>query len=262
MLNNALKRGYRFIGFESFEDTQTFNLKNVKKLMKKSILLRHDVDGDLSAAAEMARLENKLGISSTYFLMWRSPCYNLMSRVGQDFVDFIIKSGHKIGLHYDQGYDAERNIPRHTTEIAIQREASWLEELLKIRVHAISFHQPSPALLQEGINCGKRINTYDKHLLSNYKYISDSNRIFPLWLSDKPKTLSYIDAIANCWPQSMQILIHPMWWVYDKKTTNEVWNLILKNNLRLTEQQLLATERAFGMKRKYIIREDSDSVKS
>jgi len=43
-------------------------------------LLRHDVDVDVGAALEMAKVEKSLGVSSTYFLMLRPPVYNLMSR--------------------------------------------------------------------------------------------------------------------------------------------------------------------------------------
>ncbi len=269
MLNRALDCGYRFIGFDRLHKTEAdenTKLDNAQPSMQHSILLRHDVDGDLAAAATMAGLEAEMGISSTYFLMWRSPCYNLMSRAGQKFAESLIKNGHQIGLHYDQGYDALRNIPRYVTEAAIQREACWLEELLNTKVHAVSFHQPSSVLLQEGIDCGGRINTYDKNLLSCFKYISDSNRIFPLWLPDsfipfcqnsEKDSLSYIDAIAKSWPQSMQLLIHPMWWVYDEKNTEAVWDLVLKSNFNTAQIQMLDTERAYGCERVFVIKRKS-----
>jgi len=256
MLNKALNCGYRFIGFDSLRDGKTRKQKKTSKTklpIQQSILLRHDIDGDLSAATAMAHQEAKLGITSTYFLMWRSPCYNLMSRSSQNFAESIIEYGHQIGLHYDQGYDAEREISREVSEVTIQKEANWLEDLLNTKVHAVSFHQPSSTLLEEGINCGDRINTYDKNLLSNFKYISDSNRKFSLWLNYNENCLDYSDAIANAWPQAMQILVHPMWWVYEQSTTNSVWDSVLQNNLLLAEKQLLATERAYGKKRKFII---------
>ncbi len=259
MLKSALNCGYQFIGFDYLENhnCKVDRLDDVDTERKGLILLRHDVDGCLLAAATMARLEAELGIASTYFLMWRSPCYNLMSRANQTFAESLIKHGHQIGLHYDQGYDALRDIPRHVTEASIQREASWLEELLNTKVHAVSFHQPSSVLLQEGINCGNRVNTYNKQLLSSFKYISDSNRQFQLWLNEKRNDFSYSDAIASSWPYSMQILVHPMWWVYEQKTTNLVWDSVIENNFRIMEQQLLATERAFGIKRNFSIQEDT-----
>ena len=47
--------GYNFVFFS----------KNIKK--NKNILLRHDVDIDILKAYEMAKIENKLNIKSTYF---------------------------------------------------------------------------------------------------------------------------------------------------------------------------------------------------
>ena len=263
MLNKGLASGYRFIGFDSLLNDRTSKQKKTlktKELTQQSILLRHDIDGDLSAAIAMARQEAELGITSTYFLMWRSPCYNLMSRSSQNFAESIIQCGHQIGLHYDQGYDDDRDIPRQVSEVTIQREANWLEELLNTKIHAVSFHQPSLALLEEGINCGERINTYDKNLLSNFKYVSDSNREFSLWLNDNRSSLDYSDALANSWPQAMQILVHPMWWVYEESETNSVWDSVLRSNLLQTEKQLIATERAYGRKREFVIKSDNNNV--
>lgn len=41
-------------------------------------LIRHDVDGDLMAALDMAKIENALGIKSTYFLLHTAPYYGIM----------------------------------------------------------------------------------------------------------------------------------------------------------------------------------------
>jgi hypothetical protein len=45
----------------------------------------------------------------------------------QAYADNIIQYGHQIGLHYDRGYDVEHDILQQASEVAIQREASWLE---------------------------------------------------------------------------------------------------------------------------------------
>ena len=69
------------------------NFSELKSNEGGIILLRHDVDNDVQAARKMAFLENKLGIRSTYFLMTRSPIYNLFSRHNQDAVEEILKLG-------------------------------------------------------------------------------------------------------------------------------------------------------------------------
>ena len=111
MIRLAQERGYNFINFndvkfisENSKDT-TYDL--ISNYNKGQILLRHDVDVNLSAAAKMASAEHKLGVKTTYFLMWRSPCYNLMSRSSQKYVEKILTLGHSIGLHYDHGFDLE-----------------------------------------------------------------------------------------------------------------------------------------------------------
>jgi len=53
----------------------------------------------------------------------------------------------------------------------------------------------------------------------------------------------------KCYPKNLQILIHPMWWVYSDETTGEVWNKVIKSNFYESQNQLLETERAFGEKR-------------
>jgi hypothetical protein len=243
MLQSARQAGYRFISFGE--------LKKKDVAPNGQILLRHDVDGDLAAALEMAKVEADLGVFSTYFLMWRSPCYNLLSRSGQTHAESITRLGHQIGLHYDQGFDMLKGIPVDITELIIQREVLWLEQLLDIHIDAVSFHQPSPAILENGINCGERVNTYDRNLLSDFLYVSDSNRVFPIWAhiadSEKPA------AIAKCYPKNMQILIHPMWWVYDELSTEAVWNRVLLSNLHQSQRQMLATEGAYGPERRFLI---------
>ena len=212
------------------------------------MIYRHDIDADLSAAYKMAKEEAEIGIQSTYFLMWRSPCYNLMSRSNHQFVELILEMGHQIGLHYDQGFDALRNPTTVETSLMVKKQADWMEDLFSTKISSVSFHQPSSSLLQEGIDCGKRINTYDRLKLANYNYISDSNRVFPIWQnsSNESENVSSVMALADIFPNNVQLLIHPIWWVYDNETTEEVWDSVVFCNIKNTLRQLTETERAYG----------------
>jgi hypothetical protein len=249
MLVRALASGYTFVGFDEVLDDQDSELESLESSLELSrskkdkgrILLRHDVDVDLSAAAVMARTEAQLGIKSTYFLMWRSPCYNLMSRAGQEFAEQILELGHDIGLHYDQGFDSSRSKSEQFSANQINLQADWIEHLLDCQVSAVSFHQPSKVLLQADIQCGKRVNTYDRSTLSGFRYISDSNH--------------ELDALKRCFPEDLQLLVHPMWWVYDEDSTRKVWDMALTNNFNKAQKQFLETERAYGPKREIIIKE-------
>lgn len=256
LLAHAKGSGYRFI---SFADA-SIGSQNVSKDSGGGgrILLRHDVDVDLAAASEMARLESSLGIQSTFFLMWRSACYNLMSRSNQFFAEAILAMGHSIGLHYDQGFDVLHKLGPEETAESVNQQANWLEKLLGCKVNAVSFHQPSAALLQEGIDCQTRINTYDKVKLRDFRYISDSNRVFQLWTNKEfardPNEVestekSYSTVLADCFPEDIQLLIHPMWWVYEDGDTEAVWERAILSNLNKMQNQLIETERAYGARR-------------
>lgn len=265
MLERALASGYTFVGFDEVLDDQDSELESLESPLELSrskkdkgrILLRHDVDVDLSAAAVMASTEAQLGIKSTYFLMWRSPCYNLMSRAGHEYAEQILELGHDIGLHYDQGFDSSRSKSEQFSANQINLQADWIEHLLDCQVSAVSFHQPSKVLLQADVQCGKRVNTYDRSTLSGFRYISDSNRIFPLWiLSDESLGPDHkLDALKRCFPEDLQLLVHPMWWVYDEDSTRKVWDMALTNNFNKAQKQFLETERAYGPKREMIIKE-------
>jgi len=261
MLRRAMELRYRFIGFEELEIPPSHQSVAREFHSDKSshgrILLRHDVDGDLAAALKMASREAELGVLATYFLMFRSPCYNLMSRAGHTFAAELVSLGHQIGLHYDQGFDAIRGLPLKHTEAAIAREAEWLEQLLGVSVAAVSFHQPSSALLQSGVDCGNRINTYNQSLLAEFQYFSDSNRVFPLFdaVEAAPNAIDFdfFDALAVHYPKNIQLLIHPMWWVYEETSTEDVWDSVLLSNLHQAQNQMLATERAYGARRTFAI---------
>lgn len=257
LLEEAQTAGYRFCGFDQLRsDSDSI------KANGGVILLRHDIDADLSAASMMASLEADLGVTSTYFLMWRSPLYNLFSRSSYYHVEQILSVGHKIGLHYDHGFDeVVLGASSEESEKRIIEEVDLIESNFDCSVDAVSFHQPAPRLLQSSLSCAGRVNTYDFRRLKNFRYVSDSNRTFKLWENSDAKTKNdpRSGAIAACFPENLQILIHPLWWVYDKLTTNEVWNSAIESNFDQSQRQLLMTERAFGKKRTLSIVESTDN---
>ena len=240
LLQHSLKVGYKFAKFNK--------LSNINQ-NTGIILLRHDVDADLFAAANMARLESNLGITSTYFLMWRSPLYNLMGRESQKFVEEIINLGHSLGLHYDQGFDELGKKSKKFSVKCISQQSRWIEEIYNCKIQAVSFHQPSKKLIKSRLDCGQKINTYDFKKLANFKYISDSNRNFPLWNNNSFIKKVDFEAISRCFPQNLHILFHPMWWIYDEKKIEDVWDKVLINKFNITQKQLVSTERTFGKKR-------------
>jgi hypothetical protein len=223
-----LSRGYRF---------ESFGQAKFQAVDSRVCLLRHDVDADVDAALRMAELESEMGIKATYFLMLRSPAYNLMARHSSRAVESILHLGHWIGLHYDRGFVPVGELGH---EKWMEYEAKALETLFGERVDAISFHQPGRDVLDGKVNTGSRINTYDRDTLRYFQYFSDSNRTLKLGVEDLNG-------------QNLQLLLHPMWWVYNDLGTFDVWDRVIENNFELSQTQFLSTEGAYGPRRKITV---------
>lgn len=227
ILRTAMRSGYVFSSFGERNDSEHV------------CLLRHDVDADLQAASIMAEEERKLGVRSTFFIMTRSPLYNLMSRASVRLIQKIIALGHFIGLHYDQGFTPDARL---STAEWIDYEADMLEKMFHVSVEAVSFHQPGEAVLQGQMDTGHRINTYSPTQMAGFHYASDSNRLF--------KNYSPLQIFEERLFKKLQLLIHPLWWVYgDSPSTEEAWEQALLSNFSQMQEQLLATEGAYGPQR-------------
>lgn len=237
LLDLAQMNGYAFL---SFDDPQRFNDRAV-------CLLRHDIDVDLGAAVQLAEIEAKAGIKATYFLMLRSPVYNLFSRSNHRFVERLLVLGHYLGLHYDEGFQPAGDQPLGDL---IYFEADILGRTFGVQVKSVSFHQPSPAFLERNLDLPGLINTYNREDLRGFTYLSDSNKS---WVKGSP--LSFF---AHREPLKIHLLIHPIWWNYRRSdlTTEAIWDLGLLANWNRCQEQLLATERAYGGPRRFQIQNE------
>ena len=255
ILTRAKDIGYRFITFEDLFGNNA--RKDLFKANNGLCLLRHDIDASLFAALELSCLERELAITSNYFFMLRSPCYNLLSRFNSDCVRKIIENGHAAELHYDQGYDEVQGFSIAETEASIKREIIFLQETFNRKIHSVSFHQPSQKVLNNKIKCYGRVNTYDKEILKDFYYISDSNRKFEPFncinINEENLNERIYNSLASYFPKNIQLLIHPIWWVIEGGTTQEVWSNVIKQNFIHSQEQLLSTEKAYGKRKKITI---------
>lgn len=218
LLDKFKEYGFSFNYFDNFKD--------------KSCILRHDIDVSPKLALEMAKLEHKLGVNSTFFFMVRSPFYNLFSRANDNIVRQIIDMGHCIGLHYDEGYYS-KNI---SLQELVDSEILMLEKNFDTRINVVSFHQPSKKIIDNSIGI-KQINTYDKSYFRDIKYVSDSNMIF----KD-----DIIDIITSGVYPKIQVLIHHIWWMACGNDTEEKFISAIKCNFEQEQEQVVNTERAYG----------------
>ena len=237
LLQLALERDYRF---RAFDDPDRFG-------EERTLLLRHDVDADLGCALELARIEAELGVRSTYFVMLRSPVYNLHGRANQRLLDEILGLGHWLGLHHDGNFPPPQG---RSVEEDVELETRWLTAQFGAPVGAVSFHQPGPDVLEGRVQLEGYVNTYDKRDLDGFRYVSDSNRS---WGDLPPDQL-----LASDDAPKVHLLVHPMWWAHAHVdlSTEEVWDRVVEASWARCQEQMLATERAYGDARAFRIERD------
>jgi hypothetical protein len=199
----------------------------------RELLLRHDVDLDLEKAYTMALLENKHGIRATYFIMVRSPFYNIFDRNNSDYVKGILNLGHQIGLHFDEAYygsnDAE-DIAKN-----VDSEAALLKDCFDSDIFAVSFHRPSKLLLQSDIRLNANlINTYGRKYTEGFKYISDSRR---MWKESCLCSL-FEKNDSNSLYSGIQALVHPVWWTEEAVSTQDIMERFLLKKLEYLDSEL------------------------
>lgn len=224
MLNNY------FVFLKLLRKKYKFKFFNEKIFKYKDIILRHDVDYHIDYALELAKIEKKLNIKSTYFFLLRSDFYNLFSFESINKINIIKKLGHKISLHFDDA------IYNKNLKINFLREKKFFEKMMNVKIDIISFHRP----LKKYIQSNKRVfgisHTYQSKYMKKIKYFSDSRNKFSY--GNPLSTLEYKKNI------SMQILIHPIWWVskFDqnskikfKKLLQDKQSVLIKN-LKLNSQ--------------------------
>jgi hypothetical protein len=108
---------------------------------------RHDVDVSLDSAVRMAVLEATLGVRATYYVMPRSPYYNVFSHHGMEQVASLAELGHRIGVHVDL------HEPRDSDMTGLQAAARVsIDHALLRRAHPavsrdVSFHCPPAGLV-------------------------------------------------------------------------------------------------------------------
>jgi hypothetical protein len=175
-----------------------------------TLLLRHDVDFSVDFAHQLALVEHRLKICSTYFFMLTSNMYNLLSSENQRMVKDIAVMGHKISIHFDPTVYEDLDSFRY--------EKNLFEETFGREIDIVSIHRPGPFLDRNNISlCGIQ-QTYQDLFFKDMKYISDSGGRDVL-----PSIAEYLEGPRK---RGLHFLIHPIWWVsqlHDVTTTLNNW---------------------------------------
>lgn len=201
--------------FGDFTESSYLNLLKIAKknyvfsrfmnpIQEKHVLWRHDVDFSMHRALKLAKLENEVGVTSTYFLYPHSTFYNFLSRNILDLVLQIIELGHDIGLHFDPIFYQKNE--KSSLKRTIQREYKLIRDFTGVAPVAISFHlygnliKPMP---EEDILVGM-VNAYGPTIRKEYGYVSDSNGV---WRFRRLQNV-----LEEAKENKLQVLTHPEWW--------------------------------------------------
>jgi hypothetical protein len=205
---NIAKKTYEILPIGKYE--------NCKKI-DNFILLRHDIDFSLDAALELAKLESKNKIFSTYYILLHSNFYNALSETGKKFIKKISSLGHEIGLHYDTNFLSSN---QEEAKNQLEYELSILSSITNKKILTAVAHNPSlnsnsKFQLPENI-----IDPMSKKLLNDTLYISDStqnwrNKCMCAHINNKSK---------------LQILTHPIWWSKESSNRIQNMNFVLNSN--------------------------------
>ena len=107
-----LARGYEISGFAD--------------AARQHLILHHDIDHCLNAAARLAALEAEQGWRASYFVLMCSEMYNPFSPAGPGALQEISGGGHEIRLHLDASiYDGDAM----ALAAAAERECTMLETI-------------------------------------------------------------------------------------------------------------------------------------
>ncbi|MBP2029461.1 hypothetical protein J2755_000381 [Methanohalophilus levihalophilus] len=107
----------------------SYSVQNVGSFLKspspRCLVLRHDVDRDVQRSIEMAKLENKHDVSSTYYFRHVNDVFKPES------IKMISDLGHEIGFHYEV-MDKAKGDPDKAIEV-FKKELEDLREIADVR---------------------------------------------------------------------------------------------------------------------------------
>lgn len=198
LINSFKNSGYKFIFFGEE------NLDN-----SKEVILRHDVDFSLLKALKMAKIENDLGVKSTYFILIGTEFYNPFLYENRKIIKEILQLGHSIGVHFDVA-NYENNANEDLLN-SINDEINILSNIISKPINCISFHRPIKELLNKKIS-NDFISAYEERYFKEFSYISDSRFN---WKNNPYELISNHATKIQC-------LVHPIWYSTNIKTSKQI----------------------------------------
>jgi len=208
--------------YEVLTMQEYFSNKNSKKF----ILLRHDIDHTIIPGLDMAKMENEMGIKSTYYIRSKKKILN------PEIIKQIGDLGHEIGYHYETldkaGGDYNLAIKIFEEELNALRKYC---QIRTIAMHGNPLSKYNNRDLWQQYDFKKYGLSGEAYLSIDFNevcYLSDSGRswdekykIHDITTQTNAKvtitnTDELIDIIENNKLDKLYILTHPIIWTRNK----------------------------------------------
>ena len=197
VLQAGLDAGYRFVGYDEIADVPTEH---------RACILRHDIDYTPEWAADMAAVEEELGIRAAYFFQVSAAPYNLREAGTVAIVRRLADAGHAVGLHFDMSWKPDAMWEELAALCAEDKDLfhrmTGVAPCEMVTIH--NPHRFQDRILNQSVP-GIR-HSYERPFFSDSKYLSDSQG----W---------YEGCMCGVFPRQtyarIQLLIHPYLWPRD-----------------------------------------------
>lgn len=192
-------------------------VKDYKKLEenvnKRYIIIRHDIDSDISIARKMFEIEKRLGVKSTYYFR--------LCTIDKKLIKDIDSYGSEVGYHYEELAQFCKENKRISKQFAEEHLAEIQERMINniqklekennIKIKSIASHGDfvnrkigltNKEAYNENLKEGM-IEAYD--IEKNIEYRT-ADTMYPVFWKEDPE-----EAIKTE-KNKVLILVHPRWW--------------------------------------------------
>ena len=181
--------------FSSYSKTEIYN--------DKTIILRHDVEFSVPIALEMAKIENQLGIESTYFVQLHGDFYNALEANTFNQLKEIKSLGHELALHFDAHF--WQITKEEELEQFLQIDQDTFTKYFQVEPRVFSFHNNNAFTL----SCSKAsyagmINVYAEKYKNGIGYCADSTGYWRYEILE--------ERLRDANDSVLQLLIHDGMW--------------------------------------------------
>jgi len=206
ILSLGKKKGYSFLTCADYYQEK----KAGRKLPKKIIIMRHDVDDRIGRIKGYLDAEKRQRVAATYFFRVHAK-YNLFSYRCYELLKRVREEGHEIGLHTEVLDFVFAH--REKSEDILRREIAALEAVSGARIKGVaphrdlSYHENSLPFVQK-FNLkkfGLMYQSYDPLFTLDMEYVNESLNPHICWKSKSPE-----QAIGSF--DKIYIMTHPRFW--------------------------------------------------